>query len=181
LQKDRKCRNLTWSFSDLFSFPSPHIPGNHGVPPWLRANVRPRNLFLPGRFCWANYTSRRVPIHRSCDSGDLGGTWSFSTSDLAVAAGGFLGGRPTGEGAHPTNQGGPPTARPSPSPQAPRRRLRKRPRAAPGGPGRRWAGGGQHLLLPSTTPTFHLVAAVGIGRCFCSRVVLGPVVVLGKH
>jgi hypothetical protein len=74
-------------------------------------------------------------------------------------------------------------------PPPPRCRLCKRPCAAPGGHGHhqrpppraelRWAGGA-NLLLPSTRPTFHLVAAVGIGRCSCSRIVLGPVEVPRK-
>lgn len=94
------------------------------------------------------------------------------------------------KGSTPPFGGGPPRPpvdfAPSTSPSPARRRLRKRPRTAPGGPGPRGTSAGpvlppqprcrlckrpcaapgghgrhQHLLLPSTRPTFHLVATLG--------------------
>src|SRR5689334_10196987 len=68
---------LTWSFSDCFFFPSPHIPGKVPVVGARRANVRAPNYFLPERFLGGNFTNRRVPIHRYPGSVYETWTWPF--------------------------------------------------------------------------------------------------------
>jgi hypothetical protein len=107
------------------------------VPPWLRAKVRTPPFFLQGPIWQANYTNRRVSIHRYPGFSDLSGTWSFSISDPAVAWGGRLAAAP------------PATREPPPKFKACCIRLCRPPGRYPRTPPcRRWASGVRRAPTP---------------------------------